>query len=190
MTALEIIKKSAILLNERKILDDENLTEITTSNQETVLENNFTLNRMFELLKIMMTDISTDYIQLGREASATATNGVIDTANIVNLLKVIEVIKSGVKMPFKIVKGKLTVNFSGDCIIKYLTTPNVSSVLDEVDDFKGLAGYDLLIYGLTSMYCLAVGLFDEYNIYNSIYEQKLAEAKSLKIITMPMRSWE
>lgn len=190
MTALEIIKKSAVLLNERKILDDENLTNITTSNEDSVLENNFTLNRMFELLRIMMTDISTDYIQLVREISTSATNGVVDMSTVNNLLKVVEVQKSGVKMPYKIIDGKISVKFEGECVVKYLVTPSVSSLLDQVDDFKGLAGFDLLIYGLTAMYCLAVGLFSEYGVYNSIYEQKLAEAKSLKIITMPVRSWE
>ena len=190
MTALEIIKKSAVLLNERKILDDVSLNNITVSSEETVLENNFTLNRMFELLKIMMIEISTDYIQLAREKNAYANNGEIDLSTFNNLLKVVEVKKSGVKMPFKLIDGKLTVQFTGDCIVKYLTTPNVSSLLDDVDDFKGLAGYDLLIYGLTAMYCWAVGLFNEYGVYNTIYEQKLAEAKSLKILTMPMRSWE
>lgn len=189
MTAFEIIKKASILLNEKNILDDESLLNIDEQNQEDLLEQNFTLNRMFELLKIMILDIASEHVQLVREEDFESVDGVIDMTTVGNLLKVVEVRKNGVKLPIKMHEGKLAIAYDGMCKVKYLTAPNVVSLLDEVDEFKGLVGYDLLIYGLASMYCLAVGMFDEYGVYNEIYEQKMAEVKSLKILNMPMRSW-
>lgn len=106
------------------------------------------------------------------------------------MLKIVEIRACGVKLPMKIVDGNPNVKYDGKCVVKYLIIPTLNSLEDDVDDFKGMIGYDLLVYGLAAMYCLAVGLFDEYNIYNAIYEQKLAEVKSLKILTMPMRSWQ
>ncbi len=190
MTALEIIKKSATLLNEKKVLDDEDLLNVNSENQADLLDDNFTINRMFELLKIMLADIATDYVQLAREGDFVSTNGVVNMSQISNLLKIVEVRVEGVRLPMKIVDGNPNINYNGKCVVKYLVLPNINSLTDNVDDFKGLIGNDLLVYGLTAMYCLAVGLFDEYNIYNTIYEQKLAEVKSLKILTMPMRSWQ
>ena len=52
MTVLELIKKSALILNEKEILEDEKLTNVTVNNCEEILEDNFALNRMFEILKI------------------------------------------------------------------------------------------------------------------------------------------
>ena len=46
MKALDIIKKSAVLLNEKKILDDEAILSLNSANESSVLYNNFTLNRM------------------------------------------------------------------------------------------------------------------------------------------------
>ncbi len=190
MTALEIIKKSATLLNEKKVLDDENLNALNSTNLQELLDSNFTINRMFELLKIMLADIATDYVQLPREENFVSKNGVIDMSQVSNLLKIVEVRAGGVKLPMKIVDGNPNVKYDGKCVVKFLIVPTLKSLDDDVDYFKGMIGYDLLVYGLTAMYCLAVGLFDEYGIYNTIYEQKLAEVKSLKILTMPMRSWQ
>lgn len=190
MKALDIIKKSAVLLNEKKILDDEAILSLNSANESSVLDNNFTLNRMLEILRIVLTELSCDYVQIVKEKTCTASNLEISLSNFDNLFKVLEVRKEGIKLPFKIDNNAIIVKYNGEYQVKYLVSPVVESVLDEVDVFNGMVSYDLFVYGLTAMYCLAIGLFDEFNIYNSIYEQKLSALKTLKVITMPMRSWE
>lgn len=190
MTALNLIKKCAVLLNIEDVLTDTSLNSITEQNEDVALANNSTLNRLFELLKLMLQDISCDYVQIVKEGDFTAVNKEIPLSSITNLLKVKSVMKDNVNSKYHIANGSIVVNSDGVYKIKYYVSPDIESLLDNVEVFDGRVGVDLMLYGLASLYCLAMGLFDEFNVYNVVYNEKLSAIKNLKVISMPCRSWE
>jgi len=190
MTALELIKKGAILLNVKEILEDENLNNVTLSNQEECLDNNFALNRFFEILKIMLDDIASEYVPIVKEQTFISTDKVIDFSNIENFLKVCSVSIDKVPVKYRISNKCIITNFDGVFNVKYMISPKVETLLDEVEVFDRGISVDLLVYGMLSLYCLAIGLTDEFEIYNNIYSEKLSAIKNLKVIDMPCRRWE
>lgn len=190
MTALEIIKKSAIILNLNEILSDSSLNSVRASNEEDCRDNNFTLNRMFEILNIMLQDISTDYAQIQKEEVRDTTSMMISISSLRNFMKVLSVKQNGVSVQYDLINGQIRLPSNGNYTVRYLARATADSLLDEINMFNGKVGDDVLVYGLTALYCLAVGLFDEFNVYNSIYVDKLDALKTLKIINMPCRRWE
>lgn len=190
MTALELIKKGAILLNVKEILEDQSLNNVTTSNQTDCLDNNFTLNRFFEILKIMLNDIASEYVPIVKEKTFISDNKVIELSEVENLLKVCSVSIDKVPVKYKTVNKSIVTNFDGVFKVKYMVYPKIESLLDEVQVFDRGVSIDLLVYGMLSLYCLAIGLTDEFEIYNDVYTKKLSAIKSLKVIDMPCRRWE
>lgn len=190
MTAYEVIKRSAALLNIKEILEDRSLDDLTESNNSTILSNNFTLNRMFEILKIMLNDLANDYIPIVKEVELNSENKKISLSNLENLNKIMQVKYNGAGVKYSISNDCINFDFDGTFKIKYSVSPNIDNLTDSVNVFGGRISEDLLIYGLTSFYCLVVGLFDEFNIYNQIYNDKLSAINNLKIIEMPCRRWE
>ena len=64
----------------------------------------------------------------------------------------------------------------------------VNSILNNID-LPADVGEDILVHGLNMYYALAVGLFEEFNIYNTYYHERLNGIKNLKVFAMPCRSW-
>lgn len=190
MTALELIKKGAILLNVKEILEDESLNNVTINNQANCLDNNFALNRFFEILKIMLNDIASEYVPIIKEKNFISTDKTIDLSSIENFLKVCSVSIDKVPVKYKLVNKNVVTNFDGVFTVKYMVYPQIETLLDEVEVFDRGISIDLLVYGMLSLYCLAVGLTDEFEIYNNIYTEKLSAIKNLKVIEMPCRRWQ
>lgn len=190
MTALELIKKGAILLNIKEILEDENLNNVNVSNQEDCLDNNFVLSRLFEILKILLNDIASEYAPIVKEETFISDNKIIDLSKIENFMKVCAVSIDKVPIKHKIANKSIVTNFDGVFTVKYMVYPKIENLLDEVQVFDRGVGEDLLVYGMLSLYCLAIGLTDEFEIYNNVYLEKLSAIKNLKVIDMPYRRWE
>lgn len=189
MTALEVIKKSALILNIDEIISGEDVMALSFDTEEEVLTENFTLNRMFEILKIMLHDISADYVQIEKEDVLSSTDKKISLSLLSNCIRVVSVKENYISVKHKVVDSEIEFDHDGVFSIKYLSGARVDSLFDEMDMFNGKVGIDVLVYGLSALYCLAVGLFEEFNVYNSIYVDKLSALKTLKIINMPSRSW-
>ena len=58
MTILDLINKSAVMLNIQEVLNDANISTITPDNETSVLNNNFALKRLYEFSKIVINEIS------------------------------------------------------------------------------------------------------------------------------------
>ena len=71
----------------------------------------------------------------------------------------------------------------------YQRYPTTSSILFPVENFHGNVSNDTLIAGLNSYYCLATGMYAEYNVYNAQYVDRLSRIKNLKVFAMPCRRW-
>ena len=70
MTILDLIKRTARIFNVEEILSDPDLSTITSITQSTVLDNNEQLNRVFELSKIVLSEV---YSYLAKEMEVTMT---------------------------------------------------------------------------------------------------------------------
>ena len=62
-------------------------------------------------------------------------------------------------------------------------------MLNTIDMNNGDVGEETFITGVCSYYCLASGLYAEYNVYNAQYVDKISRIKNLKLFAMPCRSW-
>lgn len=190
MTAINVIKKCAVILNIQEILNDNNLTTLNAENEQTILSENLKLERMFEILKIMLNDIATDYVQIVKEIELNVENNEIAISSIPNFMHIAVILKNNVNVPYRIANSKIILKNNGKHLVRYYAQPNLTSLLGDVNLFDGRVGEDLLVYGLASLYCLAFGMFNEFDSYNAIYNQKLSTIKQLKIINMAGRRWE
>ena len=188
MTVLDLINKSAIMLNIKEVLDDKNLDTISIENEQDVLANNFALKRLYEFAKIVIYEIAS-HIASVKEIKCKSTDKEILITDIDDMAKII-----GVKNHYGYVKYSLTedaIKLDEDDVytVIYTQRPIINSVLCEIALPNAEMGDDILIHGLNSYYCLAVGLFKEFNVYNESYADKLSKLKNLKVFAMPCRSW-
>ena len=189
MTVLDLIKKSALMLNVKEVLD-EDFDSINAENETTILSNNFALNRMFEFVKVMLSEISAYYLPIVKEVEVEAIERKIPLSNFANLAKLIGVKYCDRFTKYSVDNNTIAVEQNGKYMIVYNEAPNIKSVLDEIEVFDEVVGEDILVCGLNSYYCLATGLFQEFNVYNENYSTKLNRLKSYKLFSMPCRRWQ
>ena len=189
MTPIQIIKKTALLLNVRDVLDDSSIDTVREDTSEQLLSNNFTINRMFEILKILVSNISSEYVPIIKVKKCSSINKQISIKSIDEQVKILQVRKDNIPVKYKLFNEAINLSFDGEFEVKYSLTPDIKTLVEDIDYFNGDVTSDLLVYGLASLYTLAVGLFDEFNVYNTIYTDRLSAIKALKIIDMPHRRW-
>lgn len=189
MTILDLINKSAIVLNIQEILKDTNLATITVENEATVLESNFALKRLYEFSKIVLNEISSCLPNV-KEVECESSNKSISLNLLTRVSKVVGVKNQFGFVNFSIVKEAIKVDKDGTYAVIYNQYPEVDSLLSEIEIYNDMIGEDILVHGLNSYYCLATGLFAEFNVYNSHYTDRLNNLKNLKVFAMPCRSWE
>ena len=187
MTILNLIKKSAIILNIKEILE-EDLDNITYDTQESVLSNNFTLKRMFEFAKLVINEVSA-YTSNLKQIKLSSINCKIELKDIPNFFKIVEIKNQFGTVKYEIINNAL--NFEKDewYTIIYQALPDIKAINQEIDLCNGMVGEDVFLSGLNSYYCLATGLFAEYNVYHAQYSERLSKIKNLKLFAMPCRSW-
>lgn len=188
MTILDLIKKSAIMLNIKPVLEDVNLNDITSTTEVETLSNNFELKRLFEFSKVVLNEIAT-YSPIVDQIQSVSSNKKIPLSNINNLLKVIAVKDEFGYVDYTINDNEINIAKDGMYTIVFNRSSQINSLLGNIDMRNGDISEDLLVCGLNSYYCLATGLFAEYNVYNSSYVDKLSRIKNLKLFAMPCRSW-
>lgn len=189
MTILELIKKSAVMLNIRQILDDDSLDNINYDNEQSILSDNFTLTRLFEFAKLVVNEVYS-YAPSFRQVEFTAVDKKISLVHLSNFVKIISVKQDDRYVKYSINSGRVvTVDRDGKYLITYSSCPDITSVVDSIEINNGDITDDIFVYGLSSYYCLAMGLFAEFNIYNAQYVDRLSHIKHLKLFAMPCRSW-
>ncbi|MFQ6724495.1 MAG: hypothetical protein ACLRFE_04120 [Clostridia bacterium] len=187
MTILDLIKKSAITLNIKEVIDCAELGSINFENEQEILNNNFALKRLFEFAKLVISEVSS-YSPKVDEVELSSVDGKINIDSIHDLLKIIAIKNEYGYAKFIEQNNNIVVDDDGEYTIVYYKAPEVNSVLSKIEINKQL-GEDLLLMGVNSYYCLATGLYAEYNIYNNQYVDRLSRIRNLKIFSMPCRSW-
>ncbi|MBQ8522778.1 MAG: hypothetical protein IJ458_03860 [Clostridia bacterium] len=189
MTALDLIQRSATMLNVKQILDDERLNDSTSLiSEEDLLSSNFELKRMFEFVKIVVNEVASYSNEL-KVVTCSTQNKKIQLNLINNVLKVVAV-KSGDKyVKYQIYNNDIVLDEDGVYDVVINSYPQIDGLRYNINIINREAGEDLFLCGLNAYYCLANGLFAEYNVYNSSYVDKLSRIKNLKLFAMPCRSW-
>ena len=161
------------------MIEDQSLEDLSASTEASILSKNYELTRMFELAKLVINETAS-YSPLVDEIECVATNKRISIYGISGLDKVVAVKNELGYVRFDIVNGFINLEKDGDYTVVYHRHPVVNSLSDFVDSFGGISE-DLLIAGLNSYYCLASGLYAEYNVYNAQYVDRLSRVKNLKV---------
>lgn len=188
MTILELIKKSATILNVKQILDDTGLKDLTPADEATVLSKNQELSRMYELAKLVINDV-TSYSPIVNEMEVNSVDKKIAISKFSRLEKIVAVKGRDGYVKFCIRNNSLCVEQDGLYTVIYQQYPLNNSILQTINNFNGNISDDMLISGLNSYYCLATGLYAEYNVYNAQYVDRLSRIKNLKVFSMPSRRW-
>lgn len=188
MTVLDLIKKSAVILNIDEI-SNASLNTITAENELEVLENNVALKKLYELTMLMLNEIATYYMPIMKTVELNSVDKKIDLSKCQNVLKVVGVKLDDVFVKFFVEDGNILVKNDGCYTVIFQQTPAIQSLLDNVNFFDENVSEDLLVDGLNSYYCLACGLFKEFSLYNEKYSKKLANLRNLPIFNLPCRSW-
>ncbi|MBQ7880314.1 MAG: hypothetical protein IJ358_00505 [Clostridia bacterium] len=189
MTILDLINKSAIMLNIKEILNDTSLITISATNEKDVLDDNFALKRMFEFAKIVLNEVNS-YAPKVEEVSYTTVGKTIPRLLLTRLSKVIGVKNEYGYVKYSVDEDGVYVDEDGRYTVIFNQYPLTNSVFDEIEIYNDSIKEDLLINGLNSYYCLATGLLEEFNIYNAHYAERLSQIKNLKVFAMPCRSWQ
>lgn len=189
MTVLDLIKKSAIMLNIKEVLQDEDIATISATNEQEILSANFALTRLFEFVKIMLNEISTYYLPIVKEVEFQTENKRIALTNLQRMSRLIGVKNGFGYTRYSIIDNAIQLKDDGLYTVVFNQYPQISSLLDDVEVFDEFVSDDILVYGLNSYYCLSAGLFAEFNMYNENYVNKLSHLRGLKLFSMPMRSW-
>jgi hypothetical protein len=188
MTVLDLIKKSAIMLNIQEVLNAD-LTSVDNQNQQTLMDNNFALKRLYEFAKIVLNEINS-YMPTVKQIKCTAKNKQISLNSFEGLSKIIGVQNHYGYVKYSVEGENIIVAEDGNYLVTFNQCPQINSLLDVINQHEDILGDDILVYGLNSYYCLATGLFNEFNVYNAHYSERLAKLKNFKVFAMPCRSWE
>lgn len=190
MTGIDIIRKTAFVLNVKEIIEDSSLINLTLYNFGDAMDRNYTFWRMVELLRVFIQDLTTQIQPIEKQLEIESVDKEIDLSNFENLIKITKIQKDGVNVKFSLKNGKIVLPADSTYTVSYRCYFTMYDPTADIDMSSLGIGGDVFVYGYTAMYCLAVGLFDEFNIYNAIYNEKIEASKKMKIIEMPNRRWE
>ena len=188
MTILDLIKRTARIFNVEEILSDPDLSTITSITQSTVLDNNEQLNCVFELSKIVLSEVYS-YLAKEMEVTASSVDCVIDKKSLGSVAKIVSIKNNYGKVNYQLKNNEIILEQDGEYVVKYIVAPDFKYLNNEIDMLNGDISEDLLINGLNAYYCLTAGLFEEYNVYNGRYIDGISRLRNPKLFAMPCRSW-
>ena len=167
------------------------LTEVTTYLQGT---NNTTgeteTNNLVRCYNLVEGELAVDYLPLYAEDEIwTETGAVFYTELSKKAVRIIAVTdESGNAVSYKIFPEYLKMQ-PGKMNVRYSYVPAEKGLEDE-SDYQLCACKHLLVYGMATEYCLAIGLFDEAEVWEKKYRRALKNAyKSKPSVVMRTRRW-
>lgn len=187
MTILELINKTALMLNITQVLDDKDIADITSSTEAEILSKNLTLKKLHEFARVMLNEIGS-YLPKIAQMKAKTTDKKISLVG-KNVTNIISVKNDFGYVKYEKVGSNLILDEDGEYTIIYNQQLQTNSVLDIIENYDGQIGEDILVNGLSAYYCLSMGMFAEFNVYHAHYAERLSRLKSLKVFSMPCRRW-
>ena len=188
MIILDLIKKSATMLNIKEILDDTSLDNTGSLQLDTIYKKNPTLKRMFEFATLTINEVCS-YMPNEVEKICKSDNKQIPLKRLSDLIKIVSIKNKDGYVKYSIIDDNIVLENDGEYSVLYYKRPLTQDVLDVVETCGGKISEDVFLFGLNAYYCLANGLYAEYNVYNNQYIERLSRIKNLKLFSMPCRRW-
>lgn len=188
MNILDLIKKSAITLNIQSVLDDDSLEDVSNGDQETILNNNFELKRLFEFAKLVLSEVSSIKPRIDK-TNLTTKDKRIFLHQLAGIGKLLAVKNQYGYVKYEITSGYIMFDEDGTYTFIYQQIPSTATLEDTIECATLGVGEDVLVCGLNAYYCLAKGMFAEYNVYKAQYDDGRARVKDMKVFAMPCRRW-
>ncbi len=188
MNSLEVIKKVARILKIPNIYKNEEIDSITDLNELEIISANEELNLCFDLLKLQIKEIASNVCEIIKSIVLTPENNKINLNDVGKFLKIKKIVYDNQLVSFKIINNFIVLPINQTVEIIYSEDVQPSSLLEDIDYFKGVSD-DVLVYGLCSYYSLSSGLFEEYNNFHSLYEEKIKNCKNVKVFSLKLRNW-
>lgn len=186
MKIVDILIDSANLLGlteESKVLQ-----AVTAETENQILEENANIASLFNLVKFSIRELCTNYAPIITNEIIESTDKKYPVSNLPNFIRLQNVFKYGYMIKYKVINRNII--FDEDCEydIYYATYPNISSMFDETD-FLQNSSPDAIVFGLCAYYCLAHGMFENFEEFHETYVEKAESLKALRIFDTPARRW-
>ena len=186
MEVIDIIKQSIHLLSLNEYYDV--VDKASKESEEEILKNE-EIKKLLNITNLVLNDLCTNYFPIVNKQIVNITNKNYPIKNLINFYKIKNVKKNNMVENYKIISKDIVVENEGEYEINYYYLPQVNSLFDELD-FLSTLSPEVLVYGLCAFYCLSIGLFDEFKIYNDKYKTRAEAIKNLKVFELPKRKWE
>ncbi len=181
-----------IMMQSAELLGLKNAYEIMkTSNEEnesSALENE-EIARLYNLIKFSLQELCTNYVPMVQQTEVTTIDKKFLITSLTNFIRVHNVFLNGSAVKYKIINRYLTMENDGTYLVEYYTYPSIESMFEDIDFLSNFSP-DALIFSLCAYYCLAVGLFDEFNEFHDRYIDVAENLKNIRIFNLPQRRWE
>lgn len=186
MKIIDVMKNSAELLglnNERDLMESA-----TSASEESLLENS-EIKKLYNLIKFSIQELCTHYLPVFTTQEISTTNKKTALNSLNNFIRVNNVYKDGEIVKFKIINRNLEFLEDGVYTVKYTTYPSIDSMFEDID-FLSNVSPDVISFGLCAYYCLASGMFEDFESFYDKYIDKAESLKDLKIFELPLRRWQ
>lgn len=186
MKVINILQETAEILNleqVKEVFKSEGL-----ENEEVLLENSEILS-LFNLLKLSIRELCTNYAPAVKTEIINVENNEFKLTDLVNYIRLRTVKKDSEVVPYKIVNRAIQFSENGKYEISYYTYPEINSLNEKVDFLQNLNS-DVIVFGLSAYYCLSKGMFEDFHKLHEMYIERAECLKDMKVFTMPQRSWE
>ncbi len=141
------------------------------------------VKQLYSLLNLSIRELCTNYLPLTMEQEVKSDNCKIKLSELKNFIRVLQVKLNNKIVKHKIINHNLVLPIDGNFVVKYVGYPKISSINDTIE--LDMANTDVVVLGLCAYYCLANGMFDEFNRFNSEYREKAEKVKEMKTFVMP-----
>lgn len=185
MKILEILRDSAMLLN---LLDASNVLG-DAELSETEKQANKEVQELINFADMSVKEICANYAPYEVESQITTTDKKYPLNSLQNLLHVVDVKKGSNYVDFKIISRNLVFDEDGEYTVIYNSYPTITSLSDDLSFLQRL-GTDVVVYAVCAYYCLAKGMFEEFDSFYEQYNERAAAIKDVKTFIMPQRRWE
>ncbi len=185
MRIIDILNQTANLLS---LTDELEMLKTATKENEAETLKNVEINKMLSFVNLTLHELCVNYVPVLNVCEANVKNKSFEISKLSNFLRLHNIKKDGKIVDYKIFNKTICFEEDGVYLISYYTYPQIKSLFDELDFLSNLSP-DVLVYGLTSFYCLSKSMFDEFKIYNEKYRSRAEAIKNLKVFELPKRIW-
>lgn len=169
--------------------EGEILANVENEADLNTMPNSKEINRLLNLFKFVIQEICTNYIPVIDTVEINTVNKQYTLSTLNNYIRLRDVQKDGNFVKYKVKNRVLNVEEDGLYTVSYETYPDITNLLDEAS-FIDVINPDILIYGVCAYYCIAKGLFDDFEWYHDIFVEKAESVRGLKNFYLPQRRWE